>query len=111
MTDLAAWLLEQVDADEAEARGVLTQRWDAISFHDEARDDIPHIVRWSPARVLAECAAKRRLVQQLQEVSYGDGPESDSIHGQRQALEWAVAFLAQPYRDREGWRDEWEVET
>ena len=28
------------------------------------RDDAHHIARWDPARVLAECAAKRRIVAQ-----------------------------------------------
>ena len=103
MTDLAAWLLEQVDADEAEARGVLTQRWDAISFHDEASDDIPHIVRWSPARVLAECAAKRRIVETVdRDLRMAEFPV------QRFAV-WVLYQLAQPYRGREGWCDEWEV--
>ncbi|HEY8664630.1 MAG TPA: DUF6221 family protein [Propionibacteriaceae bacterium] len=125
MTDLAAWLLEQIAEDEAVARGVLTQRWDAISFHDEARDDVPHIVRWSPARVLAECAAKRALVELHSDGGQSDGYTGAGYGGVDHAClecgsfgEYGVAWpcstlraLAQPYRDRPGWRDEWEVET
>jgi len=60
---LTEFLLERIAEDEAMARGAGTYCWDELAFHDEARNDIPHIARHSPARVLAECEAKRLAIE------------------------------------------------
>lgn len=71
-----------------------------------------HIVRWDPARVLAEVEAKRRILDEVK-------PQIDSMDGQIES-EWGsgvceptgesdllVKLLAQPYAGRHGWREEW----
>jgi hypothetical protein len=50
------------------------------------------IARWDPARVLAECAAKRRIVEMYA-----------GQHGQPYVLH----FLALPYADHPDYRQEW----
>ena len=128
MTDLAAWLLDAIAEDEARA-DVATRlgesRWKAVGGSVElatvprgssifewmvafdegspSEGQAVHIATWDPARVLAECAAKRALVEETMERSAEHrGP----------AATWVsliLGHLAQPYRDREGWRDEWAV--
>jgi hypothetical protein len=58
-----------------------------------------HIVRWDPARVLAEIDAKRRVVENQQRHAPGQ-----SGYG---AATFAVRCLALPYADRPGYREEW----
>jgi hypothetical protein len=82
MTDLAAWLLEQIAEDERAALAASPGPWRPNVEHDEvlAVDDetvcdgfalsnrqlratVEHIAAWDPVRVLAGCDAKRRLVE------------------------------------------------
>jgi hypothetical protein len=58
-----------------------------------------HVATWQPARVLAECAAKRRRIQVIQDgwVSYND----DNILGELLEIE------ALPYKDHPDYRQEW----
>lgn len=111
----------------ADAHGndwVATGPW-GTSLHADGE----HIARHDPARVLAEVAAKRAVVDEYvalaekirqANASYGawaDGrPDpypgastSSEDPGRLAGLEFAVLALAQPYRDRPGWRQEWEV--
>jgi hypothetical protein len=82
-----------------------------------------HIARWDPARVLAECEAKRRIVDvYLDERSRRDVYQRDdarAVEDEEQArrrrssaarcrgLEFAVESLALPYADRPDYREEW----
>lgn len=70
-----------------------------------ARDDlVAHIARWDPARVLAECEAKRRVIERAVFVD-GHGPAVDHLRaldmttGASGALRDVLGFLAQPYAD------------
>jgi len=61
VSDLVDFLLARIAEDEAVARkaSVGSPQW-----HQTAGDRIaPHVARWDPARVLAECEAKRRVVE------------------------------------------------
>ncbi len=136
---LEEFLLARIAEDEVAAREAPSGRWhvtrDPLGVHVETNnvnmrgrvlmavgDDhghpgqgAEHIARWDPARVLAECEAKRRLVKlhaathycipQLGHASTGQWYESDS------AYPWpcpTLALLALPYVShpdyREGWR-------
>ncbi|HET6868922.1 MAG TPA: DUF6221 family protein [Solirubrobacteraceae bacterium] len=108
---LASWLLERITEDEAAARKAVPSPWridddGCCVFAPEGRgddvaemtwDSAEHIARWQPARVLAECEAKRALLRW-----YGDG--SDVGDGGQ-----FLCLLAVPYADREGFREEWAV--
>jgi len=101
MTDLAAWLLEQIAEDERVARdagadAMMGGRWKA--YPEGAYNELQSTVLASSRRVLAECAAKRAIVERY--VYLAD-------HGDSGDARWVLAALAQPYRDRPGWRDEW----
>jgi hypothetical protein len=97
MTDLAVWLLDRIDADEAAARAQLEIRAERYPSEPDEPDSAYQVDRgwWllvEPARVLAECDAKRRII------ALG---EKDS--------DWSdvLALLALPYADAPGWREEW----
>ncbi|MFD5564515.1 DUF6221 family protein [Kitasatospora griseola] len=66
-----------------------------------------HVARHDPARVLAEVAAKRRILDDLaaaQGLEEKDPWEAEDRLG---ALERAVSFLALPYADHPDYRPEW----
>lgn len=71
-----------------------------------------HIARHDPARVLAEVAAKRRIIDRYEFVT-NHGPAVDHVRaldmstGARAALLDAVKMLASVYAGRPGWRAEW----
>jgi hypothetical protein len=108
VTTLADFLLARIAEDEADARRAaaadgLGPVWRAgTKWEDMAgiyanggevadmpdTDVAPHIARWDPARVLAECDAKRRIVTECGWVT-------------------VMALLALPYADHEDYRQEW----
>lgn len=61
-------------------------------------DRAKHIATWDPARVLAECEAKRRIIKAVDGLS---GQWYDEIEGR------VLELLALPYADRSGYREEW----
>jgi hypothetical protein len=67
-----------------------------------------HIARHDPARVLAECAAKRRIVEQLWSYVARPDPTSSDPSG-TQAL-WIIKTLALPYADHDGYDPSWGVQ-
>jgi hypothetical protein len=82
--------------------------------HDQAAE---HAARHDPARVLAECAAKRRLVLACREsradqAFLGARPQGMadfplSPRDQHQLAALALALLALPYADHHDYRPEW----
>nr|MDT0658045.1 DUF6221 family protein [Micromonospora sp. DSM 115978] len=120
--DLTAWLREQLDEDERVARAA-GAKWYTDS-DGNIREDAPdgtspyvacgsygggledayqaHIARHDPARVLAEVAAKRAILDDCAEyVNDGTVAATDGLAGR------TLIALAQPYADRPGWREEW----
>jgi hypothetical protein len=75
----------------------------------EANDKVDEFVqRMSPARVLAEVAAKRAIVDSYQwHIDNADRPFAYERAGEMQLAERHVQLLAQPYAGRPGWREEW----
>ena len=76
-----------------------------------------HVVRHDPARVIAECAARRRIVLACREARpetkfLGTRPEGMAdfptvAHGQHQLAAVTLALLALPYADHPHYRPEW----
>jgi Family of unknown function (DUF6221) len=56
--------------------------------------DAAHIADWHPTRVLAECDAKRRIVQRL--APPADGPDTGVLR-----------LLALPYAEHADYREDW----
>jgi len=120
MTDLAVWLLEQINADEREARdagadAMMGSRWKA--YPEAAYNELQTTALTSCRRVLAECAAKRAIIEWVR-IEYGPMSDAGDPDGYGGDERWVrddepelLRILAQPYRDRPGWRDEWSVET
>jgi uncharacterized protein DUF6221 len=156
MDDLSTWLLEQIAEDDRLAKAATPGPWqwdgDAVDQVAQSPDYIAryryigwdgddregvlavngeHIAAWDPARVLAECEAKRRVLQRHQPVEqwHGHGqyrrlyriecstclegsPPDDPndpgcYHGN---LEWPcpeIRDAASPYADRPGYQEEW----
>jgi hypothetical protein len=64
----------------------------------------PHIVRWDPARVLAECAAKRAIIDWD---CMFDGGVVDGSSMENDRVLW---LLAQPYADHPDFDPAWLTE-
>jgi len=58
-------LLAQIAEDEAVAREAITNGEGSLDWADDGDPTDMHIARWDPARVLAECEAKRLLIADL----------------------------------------------
>lgn len=73
-------------------------------MHQGLHDGAGFLAAWNPARVLAECAAKRAVVADIVE-NYLDHPggveSTDGLAGR------ALAYLAMPYCDHVDYREEW----
>lgn len=122
---LIAFVGAQCDEEEALARG--PRHWhvleDGLTIegeggfciyneggHDE--QDAVHIARHDPARVLREIAAKRlilgKVVTQIDDMDQkieGEWGSGNYLTGESDLL---LTLLGAPYRDRPGWRAEWE---
>lgn len=119
---LADFLLARVAEDEAKARACTGPEWttglpatihpDPTTYRTVTRAvghvcgsiiaaDAEHIARWDPARVLAECEAKRRIVVRCQEMQSAAVPMA--VHLASRTL----ADLALPYADHPDYREEY----
>lgn len=133
--DLISWLTQQLDEDERIAKAASVAPWsgsepgppkyqdpivydaedntvaDRASWGDLDADDMRHMVRFDPARVLREVEAKRQILAQHPpgEDGYcGDGLGLDGCK-----WDWpcpTVRLLTLPYADRPGFKEEWRIE-
>lgn len=92
-----------------------------LSDDPQAMADAAHIARWDPARVLAECEAKRRVVKIAADASRAAaeardllnqsgreaGPEQCLYDGWEDGFTRAVAYLARPYADHPDYDEAW----
>lgn len=128
--DLAAWLLEQVQADEDLAKSCAEDplgygpimTWvvggEEDVYYEESNlavavgpygggvgdPQASHIARWDPARVLVECDTKRRIIELLAASQANCFCDSFGHHADEERM---LRFLALPYADRPGYRAEW----
>jgi hypothetical protein len=114
--DLAAWLLAD-DGPIAEDERVAREASDGPdgSLSVDGPGWPAHIARWDPARVLAECAAKRAIVEAHRSRPFEFCHTCLELRPERQGEQITRAYapcptllaLAQPFAGRSGWRDEW----
>lgn len=114
---LTEFLLARIAEDEAVARLAESRRRDHLWVVTGMDDAVG--VDYDPARLLAECEAKRRIVRTLFDtetlatVEYALGRGSGSTLGSwqqighRQGLEEVVSILAAVYSDHPDYRQEW----
>lgn len=114
--DLAAWLLaddgpiaedERVAHDPGWPRtwAAIEDQWHTANCAADMAAEGTRCTCGVPARVLAECAAKRAVIEAWFEAADARLPEHDSHYAG--GLTRALVLLAQPYAGREGWREEW----
>lgn len=116
---LAEFLLARIGEDEAVARVATGGPWFAVAsgvegagtvLHDShiLHNDANHITRHDPARVLAECEAKRRIMS-LFAPTLAD--ELSAAAGDWNEVAWrgeqVLRYLALPYADHPDYRGEW----
>ena len=77
---------------EEEAVVAADRDWDPVMFLDRKKD-AAHAANWSPARVLAECEAKRRIVKRATRLAEWDEMGSST----RDDGDFILAELARPY--------------
>jgi hypothetical protein len=79
---------------------------------DIGRRQFDHIIRHDPRSVVADCEAKLAILDAHDKAEhYCPIPVLPSVHGQRWTPEegpcWTVLLLADGYRHRPGYREEW----
>jgi hypothetical protein len=122
--DIVEFLTAQLDTDQARAEaarpgpwfasgGVLSaaageyrddigEIWDPNNDHGDDEATAAHIARHDPARVLADIAAKRKLLDLAAEMAAVDRwTEAETIR----------RCVAAPYADRPGFNPSWRVEA
>ena len=106
---LTEFLLARIAEDEDVAR---TAGPDWISYQKTADygmddDTAVHVVTFSPARVLAECEAKRRIVDECRQCDQDNFTPRTETWGYREALRGSVQVLASVYADHPDYLPEW----
>lgn len=94
--DLAEFLLARIAEDEQLARMATPGSWHAVEMYPDC-----HYIeaRWDPVRVLAECKAKRLVIDVCQDRS--------AIHWG--LASWLLSLLALPYADHPDYRQKWQA--
>ena len=122
MTDLASWLLEQIAEDERQVdelresdygdRTLIQEDWSGDGIYAPDLNDFGGL--WiTPARVLAECEAKRRIIDEHPKTDRYDESIAfcltcENGHARPGAYPcYTLRLLALPYADRPGFREEW----
>ena len=109
---LTEFLTARFDEDEKAARAAAR----AAGYHwspdpKPGRDGAPsidrHQARHDPARVLAECKAKRQIIGHL--AAYGREGIEDFRDGYAAGMWDALRFLAQPYAEHPDYLPEWRL--
>ena len=80
---------------------------DSEGLSPSVTEDVgPHIARHDPARVLAECEAKRQIVTYLVGARADRALRADT-EGRYLAVWWVATRLAKVYADHADYREEW----
>lgn len=124
LTEFLLACIAEDEADAYHARGLLGMEteWHTVEHLRErglSVADARHVERWSSTRVLAECAAKRRIIELHEHAKVRPDPTDEfdfgcwRCHHDRDygvlAEGWCdtVRALALPYADHPDYREEW----
>ena len=107
MTDLVAFLLERIAEDEASARRAA----EGLAVMNATGLQVMGREVYIPARVLAECDAKRQIVEAAA-IGLDFGGQSNWAYDPYEDhapefAEFVLAALALPYADHPAFREEW----
>lgn len=120
---LAEFLLARIAEDEAAARAGFSSQADpengwgyggygsptALTPHVGIIHEAvqaAHIIRWQPARVLADCKAKRQIVERFARAE-SERWTRGYVHGTAASLKDVLCDLALPYASHPDFRPEW----
>jgi len=109
---LTEFLTERIGEDEAIARALADSTWQD-GWDGLTPESWAHFQRFDPARVLAECEAKRRILQRcadsLERYQDGDDDEAFSAYlkGLAAAARSALWDLAGVYANHPDYRQAW----
>jgi hypothetical protein len=123
---LTDFLLARIAEDEAAANyantGVRWESWNR-SWDTEPQRDIAgggirlftvptlydeHVARHDPGRVLADCEAKRRIVESYQwYVDHANSPNASASYGEHLQAERHARYLAATYADHPDYHPDW----
>lgn len=119
MSDLTDFLLARIAEDEAVASELDPEMFGFDPARGPLSPEEEHINRHDPARVLAECEAKRRMIDlafqcgAMVDGEWGDCHGAEEIragkcrdHGATEAMEH-LRILSTVYADRPDYREEW----
>ena len=102
------WTLEEDDDPGYSGTwGIHSDAGTVISAGEVMRPEGRHIARWDPARVLAEIAAKRRLITRHSHTYTGDDGYQWCPRDDDHVPCLDLRTLAAPYADRPGYNSEW----
>jgi hypothetical protein len=119
---LADFLLARVAEDEAAIEGTAANEFvrtgESFSARfmsyesDHTYQDSAYVDRFDPARMLAECEAKRRIIRQYERARFAVAvteAQEPFLRGVATGLDAAMIVLAQPYVDHPDYNPEWRV--
>lgn len=107
--DIAEFLLARIAEDEAVALGVAEPLYSRQTFadrfmsweSDHTDGDSAHVERWNPARVIAECKAKRLMIEDAAQIAHdGDGEVGYDVGS-------LLIHMSRPYSDHPGYHWTW----
>jgi hypothetical protein len=110
LLDPAPWSAEPNPSAEGTWEIVDAQRETVVHSDDDCcmtRDLAEWIAAWDPSRVLAEIAAKRAILDFHEACGTGSGYCDDIGHPGSGENCVTTLYLAQPYRDRDGFDERW----
>lgn len=94
---------DEADARAADALGQIAERITTSSCQEFA----DHIARWQPLRVLADCEARREVVQQYAAAVVAAAEEGWVKDGVERALELTIKTLATVHADHPDFDEAW----
>ena len=120
---LTDFLIARITEDEAGAKAAVLGHWDAIEgpsgdwwvehahLADIALDlhgeNARHIARHDPARVLAECEAKRRILESSSAKATALDRITPGVGAVLANAAWDLRNIAAVYADHPDYREEW----
>lgn len=112
LEETVLWYPPEPDAAEAERRHGLTvtaDQWRGQTIESAGDQIAPHIARHDPARVLADCAAKRRIIERTGALAAHLNETGQTMPDRHSAelVDGILADLVLPYADHPDYREEW----
>jgi Family of unknown function (DUF6221) len=105
---LTNFLLSRIAEDEAVARAAEVSEGNVVEIFDSGPGTVgDHYGQHGPSRVLADCDAKRRIVEHVQGVG-GDAGDPAGVEPESLPMATHVLrLLALPFADHPDYREEW----